>query len=149
MGICTRETALLAAARSPAGLDPAARSHAARCASCAAALAAERALAPLARLPLPAPLPPAAAVLLRVRLAERRRALERSVAPLALWRGFALAATAAAALLVGGASLAATPVAAGGLQVPTPAQALAGFGLLGLAALPFLGRLRSAGAGAP
>ncbi len=150
IGTCPREAPLLAAARSPAGLDGAARSHAARCPACAAALAAEAALAPLARRPLPAPLPPPSAVLLRARLAERRRALERSVAPLAFWRGLALAAAAAAALAVGGAALVTdSGLAAYAASAPTPARALAGIGLLGLAALPFLGSLRARGAGAP
>lgn len=140
--LCPREAALLAAQRSPTGLDDEGRRHLTACPSCAAALAAERALAPFAGRPLPSPLPPASTVLVRARLAARRRALERSVAPLALWRGLVLAVAVAASFFLG------LPGLLGGVSVgadtapPSAAQTIAGLGLLLIAALPFLGRLR-------
>lgn len=149
LGTCDREEALLAARRSPAGLGAEAREHAARCARCGAALAAEVALAPWSRRSLPAALPPAAAVLLRARLAARRRALERSVAPLALWRCLALAAAATAVAMVGwGAVASGSAAAASAPAAPTPAELTAGLGLLVLAGLPFLRQLRQRGPGA-
>ncbi len=142
-GVCRREAELLAAFRSPAGLGEEARRHVAGCAGCADALAVERALAPLARRPLPAPLPPASTVLLRARLAARREAIERSVAPLTLWRYLAVAAAVVGVVALG------LPALAGGLgsgaapAMPTAARALAGAGLLWIVLLPFLGRLRA------
>ena len=140
--LCPREAALLAAARTPGGLDDEGRRHLAVCPSCASALAAERALAPLAGRLLSAQLPPATTVLLRARLAERRRALERSVAPLALCRGLALAVAAAASLFLGLPTLLAGLSAGDGAAPPSAVQTIAGLGLLLIAALPFLGRLR-------
>jgi hypothetical protein len=143
LGICSREGALLAARRASVGLDEEARRHAASCPACASALAAEATLAPLARGPLPAALPPAAVALLRARLFERRSAIERSVAPLAIWRGLSLLAALGGAVTVGSRALASgLELAAGRATVPTAAHLIAGFGLLLIASLPFLRSLR-------
>jgi len=140
--LCPREGALLAMARTPAGPDDEGRRHLADCPSCAAAFAAARAPAPLAGRALPAPLPPASTLLVRARLAARRRALERSVAPLALWRGLALAVASAASLLLGIPALIGQLSAGREAAPPSAVQAIAALGLLLIVALPFLGRLR-------
>lgn len=143
---CPRASAILAARRSAAGLgwtdDD--RAHLAGCATCRDAVAVERAFAAVA-LPASAQaaarhLPPANVVLLRARLAARRAALERSVVPLALWQ----TVTGAVAVAGGVLALATLPELGLGAATPTAVQLVAGLGLVGLATLPFLGRLRSA-----
>jgi hypothetical protein len=139
---CDHESDLLAALRA-GGLDDARRRHAASCAVCSAALAAESALRELAAgLAAGAPpLPAAAAVRLRGRLRARAEAEARALRPLAVWQAVA-ALIAGAGLLVGLTTSSGLFGALASGELSAPILTLLG-GLAALVALPALSLRRT------
>lgn len=140
---CQRDSVILRSAHSRTGLGSEELRHVATCEGCQLALAADAVMTPLFRAPAVSNLPPAGVVLLRARLAARRRDAERALAPIALWRVVitVVSIVGAAVLFLGGrltfSSLWTSSTA------PAGAETVTLLGVLAVAALPFLSYLRT------
>jgi len=144
---CPHTDALLAAhhgAGPGGGPDSELLDHLAGCATCARALFADSQLKSLAgSLARAARLPAPQVVQFRARLRARAELAERSLRPLAVWRG--VAAVVAAVGLGLGLGLSGplfTGMEGTGAAAGDPARLLTACGLLTLLALPFFSRLR-------